>query len=1445
MDFLIGSFFKKMNMNNFSQQVSVGAKKIALAGLVCAAVLVVAVTILITGQPKQEIFAAGCGNVGETCYSVGDEICRCGTTSTVKCENAHLETGSVKEWVGTGKEYVINCGASSTNMTTTNPSTTTTTTSTTSSTSNSTADYEGVTEDVVIFDGGSGDLTADQVCGMSGQTCDPDNASDKMCIWCGSMGKHAFCGADNLWAVNNDIEDYCTACGEDEQACSCSFRPGSDSTQIEPFPMGAFKCGAAGELSENFSYKCVATSKFSTDTTGTGHGVLFDPTATACLNQKCGAAGECENTSKTTECNAMNAAVIELFGYIKDGYISDSGTETAKAKNDDDIYIGVKTFISNFKSKYGETLLGLAASKYKLFGGQTLKREDIACTNDNELMKCDTLGDGKTYSFKCESGPKSCLVWNWLIGSSYDECKDGCNMENGVDQGTCKDNAVVIPGEAKICADNNVPCEADPDCQSGTAACGLDYVCGDQGYCIQGCRGSDDKEVYEIGQYKCGGTASSSNVSNICKEKEGWAEDENCEDSQGTCQTETGKCTGSGEGGECANISVNKGSAYETTSKCGGKSCSGMCVPFTVKETGECSSIACTVTNDYDGGAATGFQSGSSAQWYACMTPKSKSGSTSEDTNAGSNPDTIKYVVKCTDSKSGKTSSAEGSCGFPIGNDNPYSEKEDEVQDEETAEEGEDCTKDSECEEGLVCEDGTCKEACTKDSDCNSGQNCKDGACVDGEGTAAEGEDCTKDGDCEEGLVCEDGTCTEETAAEAPTVSVTAPTGTVTAKTAQLTVTTNLSATCKYMDITAGGSYTAANFSGSGMTMSSSGYTHVATLNSLANTASTSSDCKKAHNIVVLCQNTEAKDQNAVESIGSGQASFTVDLSANTEYAPTVTSSLSTTSFTVANPILKVTTDRPASCQYKLGGTFTYGSGEDFTTTGSYSHNTELSDLETDDYTYYVVCKDIDTCAANTGLKIDIKVTLEGGESTMTVASATAASQTVTNPTVSVTTDLPATCQYNVGSTFTYGSGTQFTNDNDYSHTSSLSALEDGDYQLYVVCKEKETGLIKVLADPIATTLDRGASENEPAISNTTEVSQSTDKPIIQITTEKAAKCQYSEDADFTYGGGTQFTTDGSTGHSVELSDIEDGDYTYYIICKDVATGTVNSEAIEIVFAVSNTANTCADLDSNDEQNDLDRDYGDGSDSDSKYVWRSVEDGTRDEFTKVDWYAGYQFTSDKDGYVTQLCGYFADGESNEVTLYNGSYKELATATVEGSDDWECVSITPASVKTDKRYYVIARVEDSPIYYEYQSGLLPLDAENVVVESGIRQLAEDDFGEDVFKYDYMVFGLVDVKFVVAGESEDGPKIDINGPIGSIDDDSTTLSVETDANAECRFGRDDVEYSDMEYDFGKTGVKLHEQKICKLDDGYFTFYVRCKDEDGEENDVSTLLQFEVSN
>lgn len=827
------------------------------------------------------------------------------------------------------------------------------------------------------------------------------------------------------------------------------------------------------------------------------------------------------------------------------------------------------------------------------------------------------------------------------------------------------------------------------------------------------------------------------------------------------------------ETGECRGITVSKGNAFESAGgSCGkGQTCSGICVPFNVKADGNCSSIVCKITNDYDDYVAIGEPNDrsnpASTLWYACIKPKTSSQSSGGSAKSGGSGGVINYEINCRDEESGQSSGpVRGSCGFPQGTENPYNKEQEEKQKEEEQKE--------------------------EDS-------------------------------------------------KAPNVNISSPSGTITTKTAQLSVTTDIAANCKYM-LNQEGGLSAGNFDGAGMVLSGTGGTsHNATLSNLTNIQAT--NCKYNHSVTVLCKNSKAS-AGATGAIGSAQANFSVDLSQDSSNAPVVVAVMES-KYTIANPVLKVTTDRPADCEYKKDGDFTFGGGNKFDTTGSYAHNTQLNDLKAGDYTYYVVCQDKTTCAANKpGLSVRFKVDLsEDPANAPNIVNTTPETQTVANPTLSVTTDRPATCQYKKDATFTYDGGTQFANDGEYAHSVSLADLPDGKHTFYVACKDKSSGAKKTLETAIVTTLNRGGTAGAPVISNTTPPSQNTNNPTLSVITDRPATCQYKQDADFVYGQGMQFTIDGGTGHSAVLANAADGTYTFYVVCQDPTTQISNVPGAQIIFTVNTASEVCASLSSNDKQNDNERDYSDEDDYNSIYVWRSVAAGTVESFEKVDWHAGYQLTPEKDGYVTQLCGYFDSGARNQVSLYDGNYKELAGVEIDGQGGWNCAGIAPAAIKANKRYYVIARVQDDAIYFAYKSGLLPRDAKNAVIESGIRQLGADGkFGESLKKYDYIVFGLVDAKIRFAEDNSRGPQVSSPLPDGNREKRDVVLSAATNEDATCKFDREDIEYRSMRYTFGATGQKLHQQKICSLDDGPFTWYVRCKGAT-DTNDGSTPIQFKV--
>jgi len=734
-----------------------------------------------------------------------------------------------------------------------------------------------------------------------------------------------------------------------------------------------------------------------------------------------------------------------------------------------------------------------------------------------------------------------------------------------------------------------------------------------------------------------------------------------------------------------------------------------------------------------------------------------------------------------------------------------------------------DCSSDSDCESDEACESGACvakEDECSSNGDCASDKVCENGTCV------AKEDECSSNGDCASDKVCENGTCVAKTTATTVSpVPISRTNATQTTSGPTLTVETDIASTCQFDK--------RSNFTyGTGTTFDVTGAVgHTFKLNSLAN---------GSHTYYVICKDNATGGLSSLITI-----TFTVDLSQDLDNAPTVENRTDAV-FTTTTATLAVRTNTKSECRYNESGGFTFSAGTPFSTTGNYDHNASLTGLAAGRRTYYVVCKDIATGAASDTRKIDFDVNLAVEENAPEIRNITSATQTGDSPVLGITTDIPATCQYKQGGTFTYGGGSSLTASNDgYSHSISIAALTDGTYAFHVICKSRDNAATSE-ESIISTVLDRPETEDgEPEITNKTAGYQAKNNPTLAVTTDVAVTCQYKA-SSFTYGNGTAFTTTDGTSHSVDLSDIENGAYTYYVVCKNTATGVSNTDDFQVIFTVNveTVADTCAEMSSNDRQSDGDRSDSDTESDDTSYLWQAVENGKRGMFEKVDWFAGYQFSLNEDGSASELCAYFKKDEANKVYLFDGDYTELASAEVTGDGSWKCVDIDPVELSADTRYYLIARVNGQSINYEYKSNFLPVDTGKAVIEAGIRQTVDSTYNKSVVKYDYMIFGLVDVKISYTAESTKGPKITSTSPTGTIYSSSASVSVDAANDSTCRFGRDDVDYEDMDYTLQKVSNGTYGQLVCNLGNGDFTFYVRCADKNGQANDASAAVEFTVS-
>lgn len=150
------------------------------------------------------------------------------------------------------------------------------------------------------------------------------------------------------------------------------------------------------------------------------------------------------------------------------------------------------------------------------------------------------------------------------------------------------------------------------------------------------------------------------------------------------------------------------------------------------------------------------------------------------------------------------------------------------------------------------------------------------------------------------------------------------------------------------------------------------------------------------------------------------------------------------------------------------------------------------------------------------------------------------------------------------------------------------------------------------------------------------------------------------------------------------------------------------------------------------------------------YLWQSLEVGDLGGIENTSQYAGWRFSVLKDAYVTELCGYFKGVYS--VNLYDGAYNLKASSQIAGYEQWNCASIAPIAVSKGEKYYVVAEILNSPVYYRSGASMLPRQNKEAIIESGITQRIDQPFGSDMKSDDGRIFGIVDVKITPKREAE---------------------------------------------------------------------------------------------
>ena len=421
-------------------------------------------------------------------------------------------------------------------------------------------------------------------------------------------------------------------------------------------------------------------------------------------------------------------------------------------------------------------------------------------------------------------------------------------------------------------------------------------------------------------------------------------------------------------------------------------------------------------------------------------------------------------------------------------------------------------------------------------------------------------------------------------------------------------------------------------------------------------------------------------------------------------------------------------------------------------------------------------------------------------------------------------------------------------------------------YQFYVRCRDANGNVSATSTSIIFSTNLTGGSLL--AITNPQPTGSVTGTQVtISVQTSVNATCSYTVN-----GAKTPFANTGGVYHSSQVTISTSGTQTYQVSCVNSANAN-DTQTATITFTDNISGNDgCAPINSQDKKTDEQlgnadsynssydyqsnntSSYNTDLSSNAQYCWQSSDTGTLGQFSHVNWNAGYNFTPNSNGWITELCGFFDNANTDaKITLYDGSYHSLASVNVHdvnswSYNSWNCQTINPVQVTSGQSYYAIAKVDNGPIYYKNQNNLLPKNGTNYTINQGVRELDDEPFGTKITTYKYMVFGLVDVRFALDlgsvgyGNNQGAPKMSDPEPSGSISTNTPTLHIKTANNAHCKFDRWDRTYENMQYVFSTSGGTTHEQKVCDLANGDYTYFVRCSNS-GQSDSQSLRIHFTV--
>jgi uncharacterized delta-60 repeat protein len=178
---------------------------------------------------------------------------------------------------------------------------------------------------------------------------------------------------------------------------------------------------------------------------------------------------------------------------------------------------------------------------------------------------------------------------------------------------------------------------------------------------------------------------------------------------------------------------------------------------------------------------------------------------------------------------------------------------------------------------------------------------------------------------------------------------------------------------------------------------------------------------------------------------------------------------------------------------------------------------------------------------------------------------------------LAVSTDEDAICRYNANYDEDYGEMSSVLSSSfGTGHHVVLGQLAAGSYTYYVRCKDVK-GNINSSGDNITFEVKEETEKNSAEAPERGDLSPggnvSGSSVTLSLTTDVAATCKYTDSgAGMDYSNMKKFFDEtGETEHSESVSDLADGEYTYYVRCKNTSSGAANTTDAKITFTVDTT----------------------------------------------------------------------------------------------------------------------------------------------------------------------------------------------------------------------------------------------------------------------------------